>query len=213
MEHIIHNLKPIYNEKSKILILGSMPSTISRIENFYYANKKNRFWPIMETLFNISLTTQTQKEDFLLQKNIALWDVIKECDIDNSKDSSIKNVIPNNIQKLVDNSQITIIFTTGKISYNLYNKYLKDQLNIPAIYLPSPSSANANYSLDLLIKEYKIKALITKDSGEEGGMKEKIDSALINNVKIIVIKRLEVNYGRKFNNIEEMINFIFLNNI
>ena len=156
MEHIIHNLKPIYNEKSKILILGSMPSTISRIENFYYANKKNRFWPIMDTLFNISFTTQTQKEDFLLQKNIALWDVIKECDIDNSKDSSIKNVIPNNIQKLVDNSQITIIFTTGKISYNLYNKYLKDQLNIPAIYLPSPSSANANYSLDLLIKEYKI---------------------------------------------------------
>lgn len=156
MEHIIHNLKPIYNEKSKILILGSMPSTISHIENFYYANKKNRFWPIMETLFNISLTTQTQKEDFLLQKNIALWDVIKECDIDNSKDSSIKNVIPNNIQKLVDNSQITIIFTTGKISYNLYNKYLKEQLNIPAIYLPSPSSANANYSLDLLIKEYKI---------------------------------------------------------
>ena len=156
MEHIIHNLKPIYNEKSKILILGSMPSTISRIEKFYYANKKNRFWPIMETLFNISFTTQTQKEDFLLQKNIALWDVIKECDIDNSKDSSIKNVIPNNIQKLVDNSQITIIFTTGKISYNLYNKYLKDQLNIPAIYLPSPSSANANYSLDLLIKEYKI---------------------------------------------------------
>lgn len=64
-----------------------------------------------------------------------------------------------------------------------------------------------------IIKEYKIKALITKDSGEEGGMKEKIDSALINNVKIIVIKRLEVNYERKFNNIEEMINFIFLNNI
>ena len=64
-----------------------------------------------------------------------------------------------------------------------------------------------------IIKEYTIKALITKDSGEEGGMKEKIDSALINNVKIIVIKRLEVNYGRKFNNIEEMINFIFLNNI
>lgn len=64
-----------------------------------------------------------------------------------------------------------------------------------------------------IIKEYKIKALITKDSGEEGGMKEKIDSALINNVKIIVIKRLEVNYGRKFNNIEEMINFIFLNSI
>lgn len=64
-----------------------------------------------------------------------------------------------------------------------------------------------------IIKEYTIKALITKDSGEEGGMKEKIDSALINNVKIIVIKRLEVNYGRKFNNIGEMINFIFLNNI
>ncbi len=156
MEHVIHNLKPIYNEKSKILILGSMPSTISSYENFYYANKKNRFWPIMETLFNMSLATQMQKEKFLLQKNIALWDVIKECDIANSKDSSIKNVIPNNIQELIDHSQIAIIFTTGRVSYNLYNKYLKDQLNIPVIYLPSPSSANANYSLDLLVKKYKI---------------------------------------------------------
>lgn len=64
-----------------------------------------------------------------------------------------------------------------------------------------------------IIKEYKIKALITKDSGEEGGMKEKVDSALLNKVKIIVLKRPEINYGRKFNNIREMLNFIILNNI
>lgn len=64
-----------------------------------------------------------------------------------------------------------------------------------------------------IIKEYNIKALITKDSGEEGGMKEKIDSALLNNVKIIVIKRPKMAYGIEFNDIKEMLNFIVLNNI
>ena len=64
-----------------------------------------------------------------------------------------------------------------------------------------------------IIKEYKIKALITKDSGEEGGMKEKIDSALLNDVKIIVIKRPNMSYGIEFNDIKEMLNFIVLNNI
>ena len=55
---------------------------------------------------------------------------------------------------------------------------------------------------------YKIKALITKDSGEEGGMKEKVDSALLNNVKLIVVKRPNLNYGKEFNDIKEMLEFI-----
>ena len=115
-----HTLKPIYNEFSKILILGSMPSTISRETNFYYAHKTNRFWPILSILFNTELKTISNKENFLLNNNIAIFDMIKECDINGSSDSSIKNIKVNNLIPIIKNSNIKYIFCTGKLSYNLY---------------------------------------------------------------------------------------------
>lgn len=153
---VYHNFKPIYNKYSKILILGSMPSTISREQGFYYANKTNRFWTILELLFQIKLNSNLEKEKFLLDKNIALWDVIKECDITGSSDSSIKNIVVNDISTIIENSQIETIFVTGKTALNNYNKYLKDKVKKDAIYLPSPSSANASFSLEKLTKAYQV---------------------------------------------------------
>ena len=150
-----HTLKPIYNELSKVLILGSMPSAISRENNFYYAHKTNRFWKILSILFNTELKTNTDKENFLLNNNIAIFDMIKECDINGSSDSSTKNIKINNLKPIIKNSKIKYIFCTGKLSYNLYKKYYKD-LNLECFYLPSPSSANATYSLEKLLNEYKI---------------------------------------------------------
>ncbi len=152
----MHTLKPIYNQNSKILILGSFPSVISRDNNFYYANKSNRFWLIFENLFNVELNTNYDKEKFLLNNNIALWDVIESCEINNSSDSSIKNVKVNNIQNIINKSNIKYIFVTGKTALKYYNKYLLNDSDITPIYLPSPSSANARYSLNKLIYEYKI---------------------------------------------------------
>ena len=150
-----HTLKPIYNKSSKILILGSMPSIISRENNFYYANKSNRFWLIINSIFNINLNTKEEKENFLLKNNIAIFDMIENCEIDGSSDSSIKNIKINNLLPILNNSNIKYIFCTGKLSYNLYQKHYK-YLNLECIYLPSPSSANASYSLERLINIYKI---------------------------------------------------------
>lgn len=150
-----HTLKPIYNKFSKVLILGSMPSIISRENNFYYAHKTNRFWKILSILFNTELKTNTDKENFLLNNNIAIFDMIEECDITGSSDSSVKNIKVNNLIPIIKNSNIKYIFCTGKLSYNLYQKYYKD-LNLECFYLPSPSSANATYSLEKLLNEYKI---------------------------------------------------------
>lgn len=151
---VTHPLAPIYNQDSKILILGSMPSVVSRKENFYYANKSNRFWTIFENLFDTSLKTNQEKKEFLLKQKIALWDVIKECDIISSKDSSIKNVIANDIEGILKNSSIQHIFCTGKTAYQLFLKYVKSDIDV--IYLPSPSSANAAFSLEMLQKHYQI---------------------------------------------------------
>ena len=151
---VIHNIEPIYIKDSKILILGTMPSKISRENNFYYANPNNRFWKIISKLFNIEFKDNNDKKEFLLKNHIALWDVIKSCDINGSADASIKNVVVNDIDLIIKNSQIKNIYCTGKISHKLFIKYFPQYISITTL-LPSPSSANATYSLERLIREYE----------------------------------------------------------
>lgn len=151
---VYHTLKPIYNNNSKILILGSMPSVVSRANNFYYDHPSNRFWQILESLFKTKLLTHKDKEEFLLTNGIALWDVFKEAEIKGSSDASIKKYSINDLSLITKNSNIKAIFCTGKTAYNtLIKQYIT---NIPIYYLPSPSSANAAFSLDKLINEYQI---------------------------------------------------------
>lgn len=151
---VTHTLEPIYNNDSKILILGSIPSIVSREKNFYYAHKTNRFWKILSVLFNEKLETNNEKKAFLLKNRIALWDVIKTCDIKNSSDSSIKDVTVNDINSIINNSNIKTIFCTGKKAYQLFKKYI--HTNIEVICLSSPSSANAKTKLEDLVNEYQI---------------------------------------------------------
>lgn len=134
--HVIHTLAPFYDENSEILILGSMPSVESRKQNFYYAHPQNQFWRLLADVYEEEIL---DKQQFLIKHHIALFDVIQSCDIDGSKDSSIRNVIINDIASLVKNTKITKIFITGKKAYDLYQKYLKDVVGIDAIYLPSSS--------------------------------------------------------------------------
>ena len=157
---VVHPLKPVYNSESKVLILGSFPSIKSRESNFYYAHPRNKFWITLEKVFQEKIgETNKDKEMFLLNHKIALFDVVYSCDISSSSDSSIKNVIPNDIKKIVIDSDIKTIFTTGTKAYDLYNKYLAKEVGINAIKLPSPSPANCKKGIEgILISEYsKIK--------------------------------------------------------
>jgi len=151
---VYHTLSPIYDSNSKILILGSMPSVVSRANNFYYDHPSNRFWQILESLFSTKLLTHQDKKNFLLTKGIALWDVFKEAEIKGSSDASIKKYEINDLNLIIKNCNINAIFCTGKTAYSTLLKEYKT--NIPIYYLPSPSSANATFSLNKLIDEYKI---------------------------------------------------------
>ena len=164
---IVHPLKPIYNKDSIVLILGSFPSVISRKNNFYYSNPKNRFWKILEIIFNEeNLTTNKEKIDFLLNNHIALFDVIKSCEINGSSDSSIKNVIPNDINKLIKNSKVKYIFTNGNKAHELYQKYIFKSTKIVDIKLPSTSPANCQKDIEKkLIEHYrKIKVILEESN-------------------------------------------------
>ncbi len=155
--HITHPFAPIYNSESKILILGTIPSVKSREVSFYYGHPQNRFWHLLSMVFNEPIEDNEEaKISFLLNHKIALFDVLKSCDITSSSDSSIKNPIPNDFTDIINNSHIDTIFTTGKKAYDLYNKYCYPKTNIKAILLPSPSPANCKFSIEELSTYYKI---------------------------------------------------------
>lgn len=144
-----HTIEPIYFKDSKVLILGSIPSVKSRENGFYYAHPKNRFWVTLEKVYNEKIgDSKTEKIEFLKKHHIALFDVIKSCDINSSSDSSIKNPVPNDLLPIIENSKIKAIFTTGNKAFSLYNKYCYPKTNIKAIMLPSTSPANCKRGIE-----------------------------------------------------------------
>ena len=143
-----HTFKPIYNKKSKILILGSFPSVKSRENNFYYAHPKNRFWKLISKILNTKEPiTIEDKTKLILNNKLAIYDVIKSCEIQGSSDSSIKNVEINDINYIIKNSSIEKIIFNGNKAYELYNKYEINKFSNTKV-LPSSSPANARYSFE-----------------------------------------------------------------
>lgn len=158
LQHVVHPFEPVFNKNSLILILGSFPSVKSREESFYYAHPGNRFWKLISHLTETDQlpTTVNHKKEMLLKNKIAVWDVIKSCDINKSSDSSIKNVEQNDISRLILKTEIKNIFINGSKAYNLYMKYCFDDVKMDVCKLPSTSAANAKYSFDALLKEWSI---------------------------------------------------------
>lgn len=157
MERIVHTFAPVYDKNSKLLILGSFPSVKSREISFYYAHPRNRFWTLLSALLKQPIPVSIEeKKNLLLSYHIALWDVIQSCEIKGSSDSSIKNVVPNNILSLIEQSSVTHIYANGSKAYSLYEKYCKPNIFLPITRLPSTSPANAAFPLERLIKEWSI---------------------------------------------------------
>lgn len=219
---IEHIFEPVYDENSRILILGSLPSVKSRENHFYYGHPQNRFWKLLAALYQrqemsgarASVKTETkeiekkiseaketetkiaetkiaettiteaktktktkikeavteeteikttsalqtieEKKSFLHRHHIAVWDVIAQCDIIGSSDSSIKNVIPNDMHKIIDHAPIERIYANGGKAFDLYMKYCYPACKREIIKLPSTSPANAAFSMDKLIETWSV---------------------------------------------------------
>ena len=153
---VIHNIPPVFDKNSEILILGSFPSVKSREAEFFYGHRQNRFWRVTAAVFGCETPKSVEeKKAFLLSNHIAVWDVIAECEIEGSADSSIKNVKPNDLSVILGKAEIKKIFTNGRTAHAYYNKYLLSKTGKEAICLPSTSPANAAYSVEKLIEEWK----------------------------------------------------------
>ncbi len=152
---LTHGFGPVYDANSRVLILGSFPSVKSREQQFYYGHPQNRFWKVLSALTGEELPrTVEEKRALALAHGIALWDVIDECDIVGSSDSSIRNVKVNDIRLITDRAPIQRILLNGNKAYQLYVKYMAEQTGLPAAGLPSTSPANAACSLERLTAEW-----------------------------------------------------------
>jgi hypoxanthine-DNA glycosylase len=159
-----HTFDPVFDEKSKVLILGTFPSVKSREQNFYYGHPRNRFWQIIAILTGEKKPeTIEEKKMILLKHGIAIWDVIAKCDIVGSSDSSIKNVEPADLQRILQVNPDIRIFANGTKSGELYRKYQQEKTGKEITVLPSTSPANAAYSIDRLMESWKIISLSLSD--------------------------------------------------
>jgi len=155
MDRITHPFQPIYNADSKVLILGSFPSVKSREGEFFYHHPQNRFWKVISAVYREQFPVSIEeKKELLLRNGVAVWDVIKSCEITGSSDNSIKNVIPNDLSEILKTADIKRIFANGSTAYQLYMRYIFPKLGRDIIKLPSMSPANAAYNVDRLLEDW-----------------------------------------------------------
>jgi len=153
--HVVHTIAPTYDEHSRVLVLGSVPSPKSRESGYNYGHPQNRFWRVLASLAGEETPASVEeKRAFCLRHRIALWDVVAECDIIGASDTSIRNVRPNPLAEIVDAAPIEAIFCTGAKAHALYRKYCERDVGMEAVRLPSTSPANAACTFERLREAY-----------------------------------------------------------
>lgn len=140
---------PVFNEESRVLILGSFPSVKSRQINFYYGNKQNRFWRMICSYFEESIPDSVEeKTTFLYRNNVALWDMVTACRIEGSADASVKDAELADLNEVLSVAKVEKILLNGTLAFELFEKRYAD-LGIAYAKMPSTSSANPRFTEDV----------------------------------------------------------------
>lgn len=153
---ITHPFPALYDQDSRILILGSFPSVKSREQRFFYGHPQNRFWRVMAGVLGCAVPQSIpEKKEMLLANGVALWDSIASCTIEGSSDASISDVVPNDLTPIFTAAQIRQVFCNGKTSWQMYTRYIEPGTLRNAVCLPSTSPANAAWSLERLTRHWR----------------------------------------------------------
>ena len=155
-QSVEHGIPPVFDGRSEVLVLGTMPSPKSREAGFFYGHPQNRFWRVLAALFDEPVPeSNAERADLLLRHHIALWDVLASCDIEGASDASIRNARPNDLSRILHAAPVRHVFCTGATSARLYGKLCEPVCGIEAQKLPSTSPANAAWSLSRLVEAYR----------------------------------------------------------
>ena len=157
-QHISHGFEPVFDERSRVLVLGSFPSVLSRENRFYYGNPRNRFWRVISEVLGEPVPAADDiaaKRALLLAHGIALWDVVASCDVRGSSDASIRNVVPADVARITRVASVRVVICNGATAGRLYKRWLQPTTGIEAEVLPSTSPANAAWSVERLTQRWR----------------------------------------------------------
>ena len=152
MKYQEHTLPPVYDSRSRVLMLGSFPSPKSRSTGFYYGHPQNRFWKALSAALDEPLPlTNEEKRALVLRRHIALWDVVASCEIAGASDARIRSARPNDFSLILSASPVRAVFTVGKTAERLYERFT----GRTALCLPSPSPANCALPFSSLVEAFR----------------------------------------------------------
>ena len=140
---------PVYDDRSRALILGTWPSPKSREMAFYYGHPQNRFWPLLAALTGEPLPVREDiaaKKQLLLRHGLALWDTLESCTITGASDATIRDVVPNDIAGLLRKVPIRAVFCNGATAtvsiQNISSRLPASRLSVcPVQAPPTPPAA------------------------------------------------------------------------
>ncbi|ENK0839382.1 cobalt-precorrin-6A reductase [Clostridium botulinum] len=147
-------------------------------------------------------------EEFKGNKKVVFLDDYKDLNeaLKNIKGNILNTSGSRNMDKILDlkleNRIIHRVLPSVKVLEDCFNLGVKVE-DLMAIKGPISKELNKAF-----IKDYDAKALILKDSGPQGGTKEKILACLECDIYALIIRRKKINYEREFNNIENLIEYI-----
>ncbi|MEG1891931.1 MAG: DNA-deoxyinosine glycosylase [Clostridia bacterium] len=154
---IAHPFAPVWDEHSRVLVLGTFPSVKSRELGFYYGHPQNRFWRVLGAVFGEEPPLAVaQKRAMLLRRGVAVWDVLERCDILGSSDQSICGAVPNDIAGLLARAGMLRVYLNGQKAGALYHRYCEAACGVSGIILPSTSPANAAWTLERLQERWQV---------------------------------------------------------
>jgi TDG/mug DNA glycosylase family protein len=153
-------LPPVAGSTPRILVLGSFPSRLSLERKEYFANPRNRFWPLVETLLGIPSDLPYRERAVLLSsRGIALWDVIGSCSREGSGDSAIRDPVVNDIPGFIRaHPSLSLVVLNGGTAGRLFRRTMGTGILPPirVVILPSTSPANVRFTLPKLAERWRI---------------------------------------------------------
>lgn len=161
-----HSFPPVIDARCRVLILGSMPGKASLLAQQYYAHPRNLFWEFMERLLGVEPSRPYEaRTQSLLERGVAVWDVLEWCDREGSLDSDIDpaSMIPNDFDTLLEQHPgIRAICFNGAKAAAVFERQVKPTLaaaeRLEFHKLPSTSPANASISFDDKLDAWQVVA-------------------------------------------------------
>jgi hypoxanthine-DNA glycosylase len=158
------SLPPVSRPDARILILGSMPGTLSLQEQQYYAQPRNAFWQIMGELFGAGRDEPYESRvEMLKDQRIALWDVLASCYRPGSMDADIRtgDAVANDFGGFfAAHPGIKHVFFNGATAHRFYERLVAPVLagtsdEVRFERLPSSSPANAAMGLKEKVRVWR----------------------------------------------------------